>query len=296
MAMCPKCGQNVQIRYSNGKLVPFGCRCSRRKSLYGYVSLVKIRQQRSSRYESPPPRLDDPTETAGPYISHGACFWCSAKVFHYRGGNGSYVLFDSLGKPWHIHPCWEEKCPRNKVKPKILRMPAVIQQKQILDIVVKKLQKDNQLLIPDYLAKALNISIIEVKNQYSEYYTYPSFTNLVKCPWCKDFVCYHTSNWERCLFDSLGYPFSVHKCWLDNVESEDKSGLLNLSVSEFSLRILEGVMNQLIRSKEKPTETAFAKRLNISVESFQAAYKGLYELSHTASKRVILKKLRLRDL
>jgi hypothetical protein len=296
MAICPKCGQNVKIRYSHGKKIPLGCRCSRGKSSYGYAPRAKVRPQGSSRYESPPPRLADPTKPSGPYVSDGTCFWCSAKVLHYRGENGSYVLFDSLGKPWHIHPCWEEHYPKNKAKPKILRMPAVIQQRQMIDIIVEKLQKENQPLVPEHLAKALNISIIEAKNQYSEYYTHPPFTDLVKCPWCSSYACCHTSNWERCLFDSLGRPFSVHKCWEDNVESEDKSELLNLSVSEFSLRVLEGVMNQLIRSKEKPTENAFAKRLNISVESFREAYKGLYELSRTAGKRVILKKSRPRNL
>ena len=42
------------------------------------------------------------------------CFWCNQLVFFHRNANGGCVLFDSLGKPWQVHSCWEEnkKCQK----------------------------------------------------------------------------------------------------------------------------------------------------------------------------------------
>ncbi len=37
-----------------------------------------------------------------------ACWWCGQQVYYHTNGNGDSVLFDKLGKPWPIHPCWEE--------------------------------------------------------------------------------------------------------------------------------------------------------------------------------------------
>lgn len=36
------------------------------------------------------------------------CWWCSDSVFYHTNGNGDSVLFDSLGWPWEVHPCWTE--------------------------------------------------------------------------------------------------------------------------------------------------------------------------------------------
>jgi hypothetical protein len=36
------------------------------------------------------------------------CFWCNDDVFFHRNKEGGCVLFDKLGPPWPIHPCWEE--------------------------------------------------------------------------------------------------------------------------------------------------------------------------------------------
>lgn len=37
-----------------------------------------------------------------------ACWWCGAAVYFYRDENGGCVLFDELGPPWPVHPCWED--------------------------------------------------------------------------------------------------------------------------------------------------------------------------------------------
>jgi len=36
------------------------------------------------------------------------CWWCGQKVYYHTNGNGDSVLFDYLGKPWPVHPCWIE--------------------------------------------------------------------------------------------------------------------------------------------------------------------------------------------
>ncbi len=35
------------------------------------------------------------------------CWWCGAPVFFHTNGFGDCVLFDELGWPWAVHPCWE---------------------------------------------------------------------------------------------------------------------------------------------------------------------------------------------
>jgi len=35
------------------------------------------------------------------------CWWCGSPVFFHRNANGGCVLFDELGAPWQVHPCWE---------------------------------------------------------------------------------------------------------------------------------------------------------------------------------------------
>lgn len=37
-----------------------------------------------------------------------SCWWCDAEVYFFRDENGGCVLFDELGAPWAVHPCWSE--------------------------------------------------------------------------------------------------------------------------------------------------------------------------------------------
>jgi len=43
-----------------------------------------------------------------PFSCTISCWWCGEQVYYHTNGNGDSVLFDKLGKPWPIHPCWEE--------------------------------------------------------------------------------------------------------------------------------------------------------------------------------------------
>jgi hypothetical protein len=48
-------------------------------------------------------------ETLGRPLTYSTtCWWCGEAVFFHTNGNGDCVLFDSLGWPWEVHPCWEE--------------------------------------------------------------------------------------------------------------------------------------------------------------------------------------------
>ncbi|MBC8652931.1 hypothetical protein GQR86_06000 [Providencia vermicola] len=39
-------------------------------------------------------------------IPNAVCLSCGKDVFYYENSFGSRVLFDSLGPPWPIHPCY----------------------------------------------------------------------------------------------------------------------------------------------------------------------------------------------
>jgi hypothetical protein len=60
---------------------------------------------REPRMPSPSPTLD---RCGSPITRHTQCWWCGAPVYYHTNGNGDSVLFDELGPPWPIHPCWEE--------------------------------------------------------------------------------------------------------------------------------------------------------------------------------------------
>ncbi|MDV2081078.1 hypothetical protein [Marinobacter xestospongiae] len=36
------------------------------------------------------------------------CWWCGDEVYFHRDESGGSVLFDKLGPPWPIHPCWDK--------------------------------------------------------------------------------------------------------------------------------------------------------------------------------------------
>jgi len=52
----------------------------------------------------------------GSYFSYTVpnvrCWDCGELVFFYRSPNGGCVLFDSLGPPWPVHPCFERNSTR----------------------------------------------------------------------------------------------------------------------------------------------------------------------------------------
>ena len=53
-------------------------------------------------------------------------------------------------------------------------------------------------------------------------------TSLISCWWCNDSVFYHTNgNGDSVLFDSLGWPWEVHECWIKYSNGlKNKNGIL----------------------------------------------------------------------
>lgn len=47
-------------------------------------------------------------------IPNVRCWDCGEAVFFHRSPNGGSVLFDALGPPWPIHPCFEERVRRHQ--------------------------------------------------------------------------------------------------------------------------------------------------------------------------------------
>ncbi|HAK16698.1 MAG TPA: hypothetical protein DCM65_10710 [Acinetobacter junii] len=46
-----------------------------------------------------------------------SCWWCNQDVFFYRNSEtGGCALFDRLGEPWEVHPCWSKYNDVEKVK------------------------------------------------------------------------------------------------------------------------------------------------------------------------------------
>lgn len=36
------------------------------------------------------------------------CWWCGADVYFFKDERGGCALFDDLGAPWQVHPCWDD--------------------------------------------------------------------------------------------------------------------------------------------------------------------------------------------
>ncbi|MCQ5473151.1 hypothetical protein FHW04_004702 [Pantoea sp. AN62] len=49
-------------------------------------------------------------------IPNATCQKCGEEVFYYENSRGSRVLFDALGPPWPIHPCYSSNLAVNDKK------------------------------------------------------------------------------------------------------------------------------------------------------------------------------------
>lgn len=57
---------------------------------------------------------------SGRQLTHlSQCPWCGAAVFFYRNEAGGFALFESLGRPWPVHGCWEDHMQRAAVLQRI---------------------------------------------------------------------------------------------------------------------------------------------------------------------------------
>lgn len=52
--------------------------------------------------------LDITAKVGEPLTVKTHCWFCDDVVFFHRSEHGGMVLFDSLGSPWPVHPCWKK--------------------------------------------------------------------------------------------------------------------------------------------------------------------------------------------
>lgn len=141
-------------------------------------------------------------------------------------------------------------------------------------------------------------------------------TRETTCWWCGATVFYHTNGYGDCvLFDSLGAPWAVHRCWADywdgqkalrqgcstrrpdnidqiwtRIERYEGSGQTSTyrdlggrpAQSAFHQRmaILAGAISQ---SRFIPDETTVARLLGISLQQLRSSYGDLYTINRSTN-------------
>lgn len=100
--MYQRSGCWVEGHFRNGSWVEGHYRSG--STIHGYAPGAEIKH--------PPGKL--PASKLHAALIHGSitfktnCWWCGDEVYFHRDENGGSVLFDRLGPPWPIHPCWDE--------------------------------------------------------------------------------------------------------------------------------------------------------------------------------------------
>jgi hypothetical protein len=98
--ICDYCGAVIKmVRTRNGWL-PF------EEDNYGVSH--KCVPPATHRHEPTAPPTPALELCGSPTTRRTPCWWCGEPVFYHTNGNGDSVLFDELGWPWQVHPCWEE--------------------------------------------------------------------------------------------------------------------------------------------------------------------------------------------
>lgn len=100
--MYQRSGCWVEGHFRNGSWVEGHFRSG--STVHGYTPGSEIKR--------PPAQL--PASKLHASLMHGSitfktdCWWCGDEVYFHRDENGGSVLFDRLGPPWPVHPCWNE--------------------------------------------------------------------------------------------------------------------------------------------------------------------------------------------
>jgi len=68
------------------------------------------------------------------------CLWCGASIYYHTNGYGDSVLFDDLGHPWQVHPCWTEHWSEEKE-----RRRSSLQSLRLKPIILEQNLPPNQL-------------------------------------------------------------------------------------------------------------------------------------------------------
>lgn len=103
-----------------------------------------------------------------------------------------------------------------------------------------------------------------------------------KCWWCGEKVYYYTNGFsDSILFDSLKWPWEIHKCWIEH-RQERTTQLRNLSpegVDQQKRLILIGVIQQINKAAFGflgATEEDLAYQMRMKVERLREGYGHIY--------------------
>lgn len=96
---------------------------------------------------------------------------------------------------------------------------------------------------------------------------------------CGALVFYHTNgNGDKVLFDSLGIPWQVHKCWEEywQEESARRRILNDQNHSRQKILILIGAIREIQNDGSVATEQIVASQMGLTVEQLKTGYRHLY--------------------
>jgi curved DNA-binding protein CbpA len=124
--------------------------------------------------------------------------------------------------------------------------------------------------------------ILDYVTETQEARTYPR-----ECEFgCGALVFYHTNgNGDKVLFDSLGAPWQVHKCWEEYWQEESaRRRLLNdQNHNRQKLLILIGAIREIENNGSVATEQIVASQIGLSVEQLKTGYRHLYTVAPVRS-------------
>jgi hypothetical protein len=104
---CSECGQDIDFRTIDGRVIPFGCTCSSGDGGGVFWSGVRRVNNTSRKRVRSVHRLQEPDD----FCRRSKCPVCGALVCFVRHNGGS-VWFDDLGWPWSKHKCFDLPGPR----------------------------------------------------------------------------------------------------------------------------------------------------------------------------------------
>jgi hypothetical protein len=140
------------------------------------------------------------------------------------------------------------------------------------------------------------VDIVAQKSLFSGNKDNESKTCLTPCPWCGEGVYYHTNGYgDSVYFDSLGYPWQVHRCFQEYWDKERRArqtskrlnlycleGFFKMSICEQKRLILIGTAQQIQNTQLGEyfiyglTEVLLADAMGLSIENLRHIYGDLY--------------------
>jgi len=129
----------------------------------GYLNLSNSLASISTPKVSPTPQTDE----AQTYKTN--CWWCGVDVCYHTNGYGDSILFDSLGSPWEVHPCWEEHREKHK-NVEIFDLKVEQFNCLVLSGAIRRLQAEGDIPTENNVAIEMGISVEDLQRCYKSLY------------------------------------------------------------------------------------------------------------------------------